>query len=37
MLTGDVMLLHRCRFDPFRLGANPSTLPWLVEGELYNG
>ncbi|CAL8470956.1 g10498 [Coccomyxa elongata] len=24
-------------FDPFRLGANPSTLPWLVEGELYNG
>lgn len=24
-------------FDPLRLAANPSTLPWLVEGELYNG
>ena len=24
-------------FDPLRLAANPSTRPWLVEGELYNG
>lgn len=24
-------------FDPLRLGANPELLPWLVEGELYNG
>ena len=24
-------------FDPLRLAANPTTRPWLVEGELYNG
>jgi len=24
-------------FDPLGLGANPDTLPWLVEAELYNG
>ncbi|KAK9808223.1 hypothetical protein WJX73_010548 [Symbiochloris irregularis] len=24
-------------FDPFRLAENPALLPWMVEGELYNG